>query len=40
MLALQLVVLNSSVLYYNPSDTDDCVAYTQKRIFAFRQVCN
>jgi hypothetical protein len=23
---------------YNPSDTDDCVAYTQKRIFAFRQV--
>jgi hypothetical protein len=23
---------------YNPSDEDDCVDYTQKRIFAFRQV--
>lgn len=41
MLPLQLVLYNSSILYFNPSDTDDCVSYTQKRIFAFRQVgCN
>lgn len=38
MLLLQLVLYNSSILYFNPSDTDDCVSYTQKRIFAFRQV--
>jgi hypothetical protein len=35
---MQVVLVNSSVLYYNPSDTDTCVEYTQKRIFAFRQV--
>lgn len=35
---LQLVLVNSSILYFNPSDTDNCEAYTQKRIFAFRQV--
>lgn len=43
--ALQFVLVNSSILYYNPSnpdvpatERDDCAKYTQKRIFAFRQV--
>lgn len=35
---LQLALVNSSVLYVNPSPSDDCVVYTQKRNFAFRQV--
>jgi hypothetical protein len=36
--AVQLALVNASVLYVNPSETDDCVVYTQKRNFAFRQV--
>jgi hypothetical protein len=38
ILLLQVVLVNSSILYYNPSDTDSCREYTQKRIFAYRQV--
>jgi hypothetical protein len=33
----QLVIINASLLYFNPSE-DDCPAYTQKRLFAFTQV--
>jgi hypothetical protein len=41
--ALQFLLVNSSILYFNPSDPnaqprENCAMYTQKRIFAFRQV--
>lgn len=33
-----VVLVNSSTLYCNPGDLGSCREYTQKRIFAYRQV--